>query len=220
VNADALVLHGYWRSSASYRVRIALNLKGLPYRQAPVNLLAGEQRGEEYRALNPQGYVPTLVVRGRRRLTQSLAILEWLEEAHPLPALLPEGADERAVVRGMVGVMGLDVHPLANLKVLQRLRGQFGADDEQVNAWARHWIGEGLAALEPMVAEHGGAFAYKDLPTMADCLLAPLMYSARRFGADLGTCPSVVRVAAAATELTAFIEAHPDRQPDAPRTLA
>jgi maleylpyruvate isomerase len=220
VSDEDLVLHGYWRSSASYRVRIALNLKGISYRQAPVNLLAGEQRGDEYRSLNPQGYVPTLVVGGRQRLTQSLAILEWLEEAHPSPALLPEGADERAVVRAMVGVMGLDVHPLANLKVLQQLRGAFGADDEQVNAWARHWLAEGLAALEPMVAEHGGAFAYKDQPTLADCLLAPLMYSARRFGADLTGCPAVVRAAAAAADLPAFMEAHPDRQPDAPRALA
>ena len=214
-----LILHSYWRATAPYRLRIALNLKGLPFDYAPVNLVAGDQLGDAYRRLNPQGLTPALETEDGPVLTQSLAILEWLEETHPLPALLPEGADERAVVRAMVGVAAADTNPLANLKVMQQLRARFEASDEQVNGWAHFWISEGLATLEPMVAEHGGGFAYGDTPTLADCMLAPVIYSARRFNVDLAAFPAVLRAHSAAADLPAFAEAHPDRQPDAPHSL-
>jgi maleylpyruvate isomerase len=209
-----LRLHGYWRSSAAYRVRIALNLKGLAYEQATHDLRLGEQRDPGYRALAPQGLVPALEADGRV-FTQSLAILEWLDERFPEPPLLPADPDGRAVVRSMAALIACDIHPLNNLRVLQGLRAQFAADQAQVDRWTAGWITEGFTALEALVARHGGAFAYGDDPTLADCCLLPQVYSAERFKVDLAPFPRLGAVAARAGALDAFATAHPSRQPDA-----
>ena len=165
---DELVLHGYWRSGTSYRTRIALNIKGVDYRQQGVDLRAGAQRGKTFRTLNPQQLVPALET-GGAVLTQSSAIIEWLEEAHSQPPLLPRAPQDRAIVRAMAMAVACEIHPLHNLRVLNRLRGQFGADSDGVNAWIAHWIREGFSALEEMIARHGGRFAFGDSLTMADC---------------------------------------------------
>jgi maleylpyruvate isomerase len=209
-----LRLHGYWRSTASYRVRIALNLKGIAYEQAAHDLRLGEQRDPGYRAIAPQGLVPALETDGLV-VTQSLAILEWLEERFPEPALLPADPDGRAVVRSMAALIACDIHPLNNLRVLQALRSQLSADEPQVEAWIGRWIGEGFAALEELLARHGGAFAYGDAPSLADCCLVPQVYSAERFKVDLAPYPRIRAAAARAGELAAFVAAHPARQPDA-----
>lgn len=211
-----MILHGYWRSGTSYRVRIALNLKGVVYEQAPVNLLAGDQRGERYRALNPQGLVPALEVDGAL-LIQSPAILEWLEERYPAPPLLPAGATDRATVRAMAALVACDIHPLGNLRVLSALRDEFGADDAAVKRWAARWIADGFAALEPIIARHGNGLAWGNAPTLADCCLVPQVYSAERFGVDLAPYPHLVTAAERARALPAIAAAHPDCQPDAPR---
>lgn len=207
-------LHGYWRAGAPYRVRIALNLKGLEWDYVPVSLLAGEQRDETYRALNPQGLVPALEADGRI-YTQSLAIMEWLEETHPAPALLPADAEGRAVVRAMAGVVACDIHPLNNVRVLQALKTDLGAAQPAVDDWVRRWIADGFSALDAMIARHGGQFAYGDAPTMADCCLIPQVYSAERFKLDLGPYPHIARVAAHARALDEFARAAPEAQPDA-----
>ncbi|HET8611136.1 MAG TPA: maleylacetoacetate isomerase [Sphingomonas sp.] len=212
----SLILHGYWRSGTSYRTRIALNLKGLAYEQRPVDLRAGVQGSEAFRALNPQGLVPALEADGAV-LTQSPAILEWLEERYPDPPLLPQEPDERAIVRAMAALIGCDIHPLNNLRVLNALRSGFGADGEAVKRWAARWIGDGFAALETMIARHGGAFAYGDRPTLVECYLVPQVYSAERFSADLSPYPRVAAAARAAQALAPVAAAHPDRQPDADR---
>lgn len=207
-------LHGYWRSGASYRTRIALNLKRVAYEQVPVNLLAGDQRGDAYRALNPQGLVPALETEGVV-LTQSPAILEWLEERYPDPPLLPTSANDRAKVRSMAAVIGCDTQPLGNLRVLNALRSGFAADDAAVALWTTRWIGDGFAALEPSIARHGDGFTWGDRPTLADCYLVPQVYSAERFGLDLAAYPHLFAAAERARALPAFAAAHPDRQPDA-----
>lgn len=209
-----LTLHGYWRSGAAWRVRIGLALKRLDYASVPHDLRLGEQAAPAYRALNPQALVPALDT-GAGVLTQSLAILEWLDEVCPEPPLLPRDALPRAQVRGMALTIASDIHPLHNLRVLQALRGDLGADEPQVQAWIARWIGQGLAALEAQVARHGGAFAFGDTPTIADCCLVPQVYSARRFGVDLSAVPRLVAIDARCAELPAFYEAHPDRQDDA-----
>jgi maleylpyruvate isomerase len=214
MSAPTLRLHGYWRSTASYRVRIALNLKGLAYQQAPHDLRLGEQRAPAYLELAPQGFVPALET-GGQMITQSLAILEWLEERFPQPALLPADPDGRAVVRSMAALIACDIHPLNNLRVLQALRSDLAADQSQVDAWIGRWIGDGFAALEALLARHGGAYAFGDAPTLADCCLAPQVYSAERFKVDLAPYPRIRAAAARAGELKAFAEAHPSRQPDA-----
>jgi maleylpyruvate isomerase len=211
---STLRLHGYWRSTASYRVRIALNVKGLAHEQTTHDLRLGAQREPGYRALAPQGLVPALEADGRV-VTQSLAILEWLEERFPEPRLLPADADGRAVVRSMAALIACDIHPLNNLRVLQALRSDLGADEAQVEAWIGRWIGEGFAALEALLAGHGGGFAYGDTPTLADCCLVPQVYSAERFKVDLAPYPRIRAAAARAGELPAFAAAHPSRQPDA-----
>jgi maleylacetoacetate isomerase/maleylpyruvate isomerase len=212
----ALVLHSYWRATAPYRVRLALALKGLAYDYAPVDLLAGDQRGAAYRALNPQGLTPALETGDGRVLTQSLAILEWLEEVHPIPPLLPADAHNRAVVRAMCGVIACDIHPLNNLRVQQRLT-RMGVDEAARLAWTQGWINDGFAALEPVIAQNTAGFSFGAEPTLADCLLIPQVYSAERYEVDLGPYPAIRAVAARCAAHPAFQAAQPERQPDATR---
>ena len=210
-----LTLHSYWRATAPYRVRIALNLKGLSFDYAPVNLQAGEQRGEAYRALNRQALTPTLTLDDGQVLTQSVAILEWLEEVHPVPPLLPAAAADRAVVRAMIGIVACDIHPLNNLRIQQQLVA-LGVDEEGRSLWTRRWINDGFSALEPMIARHGAGFAFGAAPSLADCLLIPQVYSAERYDVDLAPYPAIAAVARRCAEHPAFQAAHPDRQPDKP----
>lgn len=209
-----MILHGYWRSGAAYRTRIALELKGLSYDQQGHDLRTGAQKDPAYVALNPQGMVPALEVDGAV-LTQSPAILEWLEEAHPTPALLPSDAIGRAHVRAMAALIGCDIHPLNNLRVGKALREGFGADQAAVDAWAARWILPGFEALEALVACHGAGWSYGDAPTLADCYLIPQIYSAARFNVPLSAFPRLLAVDAAAKAHPAFVAAHPDNQPDA-----
>lgn len=209
-----MILHGYWRSGAAYRVRIALALKGLSYAQQGVDLRTGAQGSAAFVALNPQGMVPALEVDGAV-LIQSPAILEWLEETHPVPALLPNGLVERAHVRAMAALIGCDIHPLNNLRVGKALRETFGADQAAVDAWAARWILPGFEALEALVIRHGAGWCFGDTPTMADGYLIPQIYSARRFNVALDGFPRLLAIDAAAARHPAFMAAHPDAQPDA-----
>lgn len=209
-----LVLHGYWRSGTSYRTRIALNLKGLEYAQVTHDLRTGAQRDPAYTALNPQGLMPALEAEGEV-FTQSLAILEWLEERHPAPPLLPPDPAGRAHVRAMMTLVACDIHPLNNLRVLNALRQDFAATPEQVSGWIARWMSDGFAALEKLIERHGNGFAYGSTPTLADCCLVPQVYSAQRFKVDLTPYPRIRAAAEAARSLPAFAAAHPDRQPDA-----
>ena len=209
-----MILHGYWRSGASYRVRIALNLKGVAYDQAPHDLRQGEQKSGDYLSLNPQGMVPALEVDGQV-LTQSPAILEWLEETHPQPVLLPGDARDRATVRAMAALIGCDIHPLNNLRVLSSLRRDFDADQTTVDAWAARWIAPGFDALQALVERHGAGWSFGDAPTLADCYLIPQLYSARRFNIDLTPWATLLAVEKRVSAHPAFAAAHPDRQPDA-----
>lgn len=209
-----MILHGYWRSGTSYRTRIALNLKGLAYQQHGVDLRQGDQRSAAYLRLNPQGLVPALEVEGAV-LTQSPAILEWLEETHPEPPLLPPDAVGRAQVRAMAALIGCDIHPLNNLRVGKALREGFGADQAAIDAWAARWIVPGFEALEALVARHGNGWCFGDAPTLADCYLVPQIYSARRFNVPLDAFSRLLAIEAAADAHPAFQAAHPDRQPDA-----
>lgn len=214
-----LRLHGYWRSGAAYRVRIALALKGLEYEQVAHDLRTGAQGAEAYAALNPQKLVPALEVDGpeteRLVLTQSGAIIEWLDERFPDPPLLPPDPDGRAQVRAMVLLIAADIHPLHNLRILKSLKHDFGLDEARSNAWVGRWMTEGLAALETAVRRHGRGFCHGDRPTIADCFLLPQLYSAARFGVDTGGFPSLRAVADRADALPAFQAAHPAAQPDA-----
>jgi len=207
-----MILHGYWRSGAAYRVRIALALKGVAYAQVNHDLRIGGQADPAYAALNPQRLVPALEVDGLV-LTQSVAILEWLDERFPDPPLLPGDADDRAIVRAMVATLATDVHPLHNLRTLKALRQDFGASETQVNAWMARWMTDGFAAIEALIARHGGTFAYGDTPTLADCVTVPALYSAARFGVDTTAYPRLVATGARAAARAEA--AHPDRQPDA-----
>lgn len=210
-------LHSYWRATGPYRVRIALNLKGLAFDYAAVNLLAGEQQGEAYRRINPQGLTPALQTEAGTVLTQSLAIIEWLEEVHPVPPLLPADPYDRARVRAMAGIVACDIHPLNNVRVLKQLT-RLGVAPEARTSWAQRWINDGFAALEPMIAAYGQGFAFGAQPTVADCCLIPQVYSAERNEVDLSPYPAIRAVAAACAEHPAFQAAHPDRQPDATPT--
>jgi maleylpyruvate isomerase len=210
----SLTLHGYWRSTTAYRVRIALALKGVEYAQVTHDLRTGAQRDAGYRTLNPQGLVPSLET-DDAVLTQSPAILEWIDETYPDLPLLPVGVDDRAIVRAMAATIACDIHPINNLRILNTLRAAFGADDAAVNRWIACWIGDGFAALEMMIARHGGGFAFGATPTIADCHLVPQVYSAERFAVDLSPFPNLVAAANQARALPAFAAAHPDRQPDA-----
>lgn len=207
-------LHTYFRSSAAYRVRIALALKGLKWDAAYVHLLrdGGQQRQEAYRTLNPQGLVPTLVD-GDTAIPQSLAILEYLEETHPTPALLPADPAGRARVRAMALAVVADLHPLNNLRVLNYLRGPLGQGDDAVKAWIAHWTAEGFAALERMA--EGPELCLGGVPTFADICLVPQMFNARRFGVDLTPYPKLVAIDAHCQTLDAFQAAAPGRQGDA-----
>jgi maleylacetoacetate isomerase len=210
-----LVLHDYFRSSASYRVRIALNLKGLAYERHEVSLLNGDQKGEAYTALNPQGFVPMLEVDGLK-LTQSLAIIEYLDARFPEPRLVPEDPATAAIVRAMAQVVACDIHPLNNLRVLKYLKSELGQSQDAVDRWYRHWVSEGLAALEAMVTPHLAAIDDETLEhspvTLADVLIVPQLYNARRFGVDLAPFPALVRGDAVLQRRPAFAAAHPDRQ--------
>ena len=209
-----MILHGYWRSGTAYRTRIALNLKGLDYDQAGVDLRTGAQRSEAFMRLNPQGMVPALED-DDAVLTQSPAILEWLEEPHPRPPLLPASPVDRARVRAMAALIGCDIHPLNNLRVCKALRESFGADQAAVDAWAGRWIASGFTALEKLVADHGAGWCFGDTPGLADCYLIPQIYSARRFNAPLEAFPRLLAIEAAVAIHPAFVAAHSDNQPDA-----
>ncbi len=211
-----IVLHGYWRSSAAYRVRIALGLKGVPFDQVTHDLKTAAQRDPSYLRIAPHGLVPALEADGAV-LIESPAILEWIEARWPTPPLLPANAIDAAVVRSMGALIACDIHPVNNLRVLNELRRNFAASDEQVAAWMERWIGEGFRALEALIESHGGTFAFGDSPTLADCYLVPQVYNARRFDIDLAAFPRLVEVTEAASRLPAFAAAHPDRQPDADR---
>lgn len=211
-------LHTYYRSSASYRVRIAMNLKGLHPTEAYVHLSrsGGEQFGRAFDALNPQHLLPVLED-DALVLTQSLAIIEYLDETHPGIPLLPADARGRARVRALSHAIACDIHPINNLRVLKYLSGELGVSDEQKNAWYRHWVALGFGALERQLAHGGGAglFCHGDAPTMADCCLVPQLYNARRFGCDLAPYPTLVAIGARCEALEAFEKARPEAQPDA-----
>jgi maleylacetoacetate isomerase len=203
------VLFDYFRSSASYRVRIALNLKGVEYEVAPVDLLHGKQKEAEYRSRNPQGLVPMLDIDGRR-ITQSLAIIEYLDATRTSPPLIPTDPADAAHVRALALIVACDIHPLNNLRVLKYLSGPLGQEDEARNAWYRHWVSEGLAALEAQAAPRAGRFLFGDTPSMADICLVPQLFNARRFEVRLEAYPTLLRADAEAATIEAFAAAHPD----------
>jgi len=205
------ILYDYFRSSASYRVRIALNLKGIEYRQRPVNLAKGAQKDESYRALNPQGLVPMLEIDGQR-LTQSLSIIVYLDQQYRDPPLMPADPADGAHVRSLALTVACDIHPLNNLRVLKYLRGPLGVSEEAKDEWYRHWVAEGLAALEEMARPKAGAFLFGDSPTIADVCLVPQLYNARRFSVPLTDYPTLRRADETASAHAAFAAAHPDRQ--------
>ncbi|HEU5073478.1 MAG TPA: maleylacetoacetate isomerase [Polyangiaceae bacterium] len=211
-------LHNYFRSSASYRVRIALNLKGLAYDYLAVHLRrnGGEQFAPDFLPLNPQQLVPVLDT-GEHRLTQSLAIIEYLDETYPEPPLLPRTPWERARVRALALVIACEVHPLNNLRVLDYLAREFGANSQVQSAWYQHWVALGLGALEAQVAgsPHTGQFCHGDRPGLADCCLIPQLFNARRFNCDLTAYPTLLGIERNCNALAAFRDAAPDSQPDA-----
>ena len=205
------ILYDCYRSSAAYRVRIALNLKGVDYERRPVNLLNSAQRSDEYRALNPQGLVPMLEIDGHR-LTQSLAILNYLDMRYPNQPLIPASAAERTHVVAMALTIACDIHPLNNLRVLKYLKHELGHSQEEVDRWYVHWISEGLPALEVLAAPRAGQFLFGNAPTAADVCLVPQLYNARRYNVPLDNYPTLLRAEGNATALDAFAAAHPDRQ--------
>ena len=210
-------LYGFYRSSAAFRVRIALNLKGLAYEHVGVHLRKNEQGAESYRELNPQGLVPTLI-EDDQVLTQSLAIVEYLEETHPEPPLLPGHPADRARVRAIAQAIACDIHPIGNLRVLRYLSRPVGHDEKTIEAWFNHWIKLGFDGIERTLAEDGmaGAFSHGDAPTLADICLVPQVFNAKRYASfDLRPYPTIVRVFENAMRLDAFERARPERQPDA-----
>jgi maleylacetoacetate isomerase len=217
--SEMLSLYSYWRSSAAYRVRIALHLKGLAYAQKPVHLLnnGGEQRAPEFREINPQALVPVLLD-GERAIRQSLAIIEYLDESFPAVPLLPAMARDRARVRALAQLIACDVHPLANLRVQQYLERELDVDQARREAWSRHWIAEGLSAFEALVFDNPstGEYCEGEMPSIADCCLVPQLYNARRLQMDLTPYPTLLRIESHCLALPAFQQAAPERQPDAP----
>jgi maleylacetoacetate isomerase len=205
------ILYDYYRSSAAYRVRIALNLKGVDYESRQVNLAGGDQKSGEYHELNPQGFVPMLEIDGQR-LTQSLAIITYLDFRFSNQPLLPASVAARAHVLALSLTIACDIHPLNNLRVLHYLRDELGQDQEARDTWYRHWIEEGFAALEVLAKDEAGDFLFGDGPTMADVCLVPQMFNARRFDIPLDAYPTLLRAEANATALPAFAAAHPDRR--------
>jgi maleylpyruvate isomerase len=209
-------LYSFFRSGTSHRLRIALNLKDIATDYAAVDLRVDEQQGEAFKSVNPQQMVPALDT-GKQVLIQSPAIIEWLEEKHPTPALLPAGADDRAHVRALAAMVGCDIHPLNNRRVLQTLRKQFGANEDAINAWCASWISAGFDAYEALIAADSrrGRFSFGDTPSLADVYLIPQVESARRFNVDLTKWPHIMAVEKACLELEAFQKAAPGQQPDA-----
>jgi maleylacetoacetate isomerase len=201
-------LYDFWRSSAAYRVRIAFNLKGLTYESIPTDLTAGAQRTEAYLAENPQGLVPMLDADGAR-ISQTLAIIDWLDSKHPEPRLIPADPLARAAELSKALAIIADIHPINNLRVLKYLKNELGLDQDAIDQWIRHWISTGFASLEAMV-DPGKPFLSGDAPGLADCCLVPQMYNARRFETQLEAFPKLVRIDAACTALPAFMAAHPD----------
>jgi maleylacetoacetate isomerase len=205
------ILHDYFRSSAAYRVRIALNLKGIDYDSRPVDLRAAEQKSVAYRSLNPQGFVPMLEI-DDHVLTQSLAIIVYLDQNFPEPLLMPADSADQAHVRAMSLSIACDIHPLNNLRVLKYLGSALGVEETKRDTWYRHWINEGLTALEAMAAQRSGSFLFGNSPTLADICLVPQMFNARRFDVPLEAFPTLLRAEASANALPAFANAHPDKQ--------
>ena len=206
-------LYTYFRSSASFRVRIALNLKGLAYEPVFVHLAKGEHRQPQYTKVNAQALVPTLELDDGARLTQSLAIMEWLEEKQPTPALLPKDASGRARVRAISDLIACEIHPLNNLRVLQHLKRALGQTQDQIDTWYRHWIADGLQKLEAELT--ASKFCHGDGPTMADCCLVPQIFNAKRYSSELAPYPKTMRVFESCMKLEAFDRAQPSKQPDA-----
>jgi maleylacetoacetate isomerase len=206
-----IILYDYYRSSACYRVRIALNLKGIDFEKRQVDLIEGDQNSDEYRGLNPQGLVPMLEIDGHR-LTQSLAIINYLDIRYPTPPLIPAAAAERAHVVAMAMTVACDIHPLNNLRVLKYLKNEFHQPQEEVDRWYAHWIREGLPALEAMAAPKAGKFLFGNAPTGADVCLVPQLYNARRFNVPIDDFPTLLRADENANGIEAFASAHPDRQ--------
>lgn len=213
-----LTLHDYWRSSAGYRVRIALNLKGLRHERVPVHLVkdGGQQHGAAFREINPQELVPALVD-GQRVIRQSLAIIEYLDEIHPDPPLLPTTPRDRAHVRGLAQLVACDIHPINNLRVMQYLERELGVGPDARDAWTRHWIRQGFAAFEAILVGDAatGAFCHGDTPTLADICLVPQVYNANRFGLDLAPYPTIRAITERCLGLPAFDAARPENQSDA-----
>ena len=205
------ILYDYWRSSASYRVRIALNLKGVHYETRQIDLRESQQTSEEYRSINPQGLVPMLEIDGQR-LTQSLAIINYLDVRYPNQPLIPAAAAERAHVVSMALTIACDIHPLNNLRVLKYLKNELGHSQEEVDRWYAHWISEGLPALEALAAPRAGKFLFGDGPTGADVCLVPQLYNARRYNVPLDQYPTLLRAEENANKLDAFAAASPERQ--------
>lgn len=210
-------LYTYYRSSAAYRVRIALNLKGLTTTLIPVNLKDSEQQEEDYVTLNAQKLIPVLELENGTRITQSLAIMEYLDETHPQPALLPQDPIARAQVRAMAQLIACDIHPLNNLRVLKYLTTELHTDEQHKDAWYHHWIQEGFTALETTLSQsaHADTFCFGNSPTLADICLVPQMYNARRFNVDLDAYPNLQRIDTACLSLDAFAQAAPEAQADA-----
>ena len=208
-------LYTYFRSSAAFRVRIALNLKGLPYEPVFVHLAKGEHRAAAYAKVNPQALLPTLELDDGTRLTQSLAIIEYLDEKHPAKPLIPKDMLGKARVRSLSYLIASEIHPLNNLRTLQYLKRALGQSEEQVNTWYRHWIADGLAKLEAELSAGRGKFCHGDMPSMADCCLVPQIFNAKRYQSDLAPYPNTMRVFETCMQLEAFDRAQPSKQPDA-----
>ena len=208
-------LYGYFRSSAAFRVRIALNLKGLPYDAVSIHLRRNDQSKPDYRGVNPQGLVPTLEADGQT-LIQSLAIIEYLDETHPDPPLLPQAPAERARVRALADIVACDIHPINNLRVLRYLTHTLGRDEADIALWYNHWIDAGFQALEALLARdpHTGAFCHGDRPGLADIALVPQVVNAERYRLDMTPYPTIARIFAGCMALAPFAAAHPDNQPD------